>query len=114
MSVNYTLPIEMTYFDATALNLANYQPINAWMLDAACSIIRVVNTSDAAIWISLDGVTDHDYIRPGGDIILNLQLNSHRENRVAQMKNRSIVYVRGTPPKFGGWIYLMGYYNPTS
>ena len=114
MPVNYVSPVEMTHFDSALLDPGDYQPIDVIGLDAACTIVRLVNDSDASVFISLDGVTDHDYLRAGDDIIFNFQLNAQVNNRVAKMRRFARVYVRGTPPKFGGYIYLMGYYNPNN
>jgi len=111
MPVNYISPVEMTHFDTFTLDPINYQPIDIIGLDAACTIIRIVNDSDVDTFISLDGVTDHDYLRAGNDITFNFQLNSQCNNHVSKMRKLAKVYVKGVVPKFGGYIYLIGYFN---
>ncbi len=112
MPVNYVSSVEMIHFDALTLDPVNYQPIDAVGLDAACTVMRMVNDSDANVFISLDGVTDHDYLQSGDNITFNFQLNSQCNNHASKIRNRAKVYVRGNAPKFAGNIYLIGYYNP--
>lgn len=109
MAVNYTSPIEMIHFDSTGIHTVNYQVINQDGLDWACSIFKVINTSDSKIFISYDGITDHDYVQENGRINLNIQTNSIMPSDVSRAKKGFKVYIRGTLPKFGGWIYLIGY-----
>ena len=110
MPVNYVSPIEKVYFDSTSLNPAIYQAINTYGLDEACTMIRIINTSDVDIYMSYDGVHDHDYVRAYKSHTLNLQLNATGSGDIAKMKKYSKVYIKGSVPKFGGYIYLVGYY----
>ena len=114
MAVNYVSLVEMTHFDTFTLNPAIYQPIDTIGLDAACTVVRLVNDSDASVLISLDGIVNHDYLRAGDNIIFNFQLNSQCNGYVSKIRKRAKIYVKGTAPKFGGYIYLIGYYNHVS
>lgn len=106
MPLNYISATERIYFDSASLNPAAYQVINTYGFEGACSIISIVNRSDSNIFISYDGIVDHDYI-PAYDIFtLNTAVNK------SLLKKYSHIYVRGSVRKFGGYIYLIGYYNP--
>lgn len=110
MAVNYVSPIEMVHLDSFALNPINYLALNAYGLDFACSALKIINTSDIGIFVSYDGVTDHDYIARYGTMDLLFQINSQPSGEVSRARRGLVVYIKGGAiPKFGGWIYLIGY-----
>lgn len=54
----------------------SYQPINGTGFSATAKILKIYNPSTTvSIDISLDGVTDHDFIPPGGTLIVDCQTN---------------------------------------
>ena len=113
MPVNYVLPVVRIYFDSLILDPAIYQAINNYGFEGSLTIMRIVNESASDIFISYDGITDHDYIQSYSNLTLNFQLNSQGSGHVSKIRKWSHVYVRGTPdPKLGGYIYLTGYYQP--
>lgn len=109
MAVNYTSPIEMTHFDSLSLDPVNYQGFNNYGLEWPCSMLKIVNDSYAQIFVSYDGTTDHDYVGANGTMDLLFQLNSQPNGHVSKASTGLIVYIRGSVPKFGGWIYLIGH-----
>lgn len=111
MSVKNTVSaIPLTTIASTAL-IATYQAINASGLPKACFLVRIVNGGTTAITISYDGATDHEYLRAGSELNLNLQANAQPNNSFAHMKAGTIVYVKGTAGASGD-IALSGYYQP--
>lgn len=105
---NWIDAVEMTSFDSSTM-LATFQPIDATGLDYACFLIRIVNDSDKDVIISYDGTTDHDYLIAHDTLNLSIQRNSQPGSRVAQMRENSVIYLRGTAGT--GNIYLAGYYQ---
>jgi hypothetical protein len=97
----------LTNFDTAGLT-GNQQPINPNGFEEAPFLIRIINDSDADVFISYDGVNDTDLVRPGDIIQLNAQTNSQPGNHVCLFAKGSIVYVSG--PVVGvGAIYLAAY-----
>jgi len=101
--------VALSSINSTAFNGA-YQAINAAGLPNACFMIRIVNNSTVIITISYDGTTDNDFIPIGGYLQLNFQTNGQPNNFIANMKAKTIVYVKGVAGT--GLVYLAGYYSP--
>ena len=106
---NFVQAIEMESIDSGTFT-GNLQAVNANGLPEACSIIRIVNDSDRDITISYDGALEHDYLRSGDNLTLNLQTNSLPGSRELRMKQGTVIYVAGLAGGTG-LIYLTGYYQ---
>ena len=107
--VNSVKAIPMASFDTADLTTA-YQVIDAAGLDAACFLLRINNASGSPILVSYDGTTDHDYVKNGEKLQVPFQINSNTASSVANMANRTKVYVKGAGAG-QGLIYLSGYYQ---
>jgi hypothetical protein len=102
---NAIVPIGLTSISALTLDLGTYKLINATGLDEACILLRIISHSKNIIYISFDGVLDHDYLQPGH----TLQINTSFNTTSTRFKKISKIYVRG--PLSVGHIYLSGYYQ---
>ena len=89
-----------------AAALGAYQPLIT--LTESIFLLRIVNDSNTAVFISYDGVNDHDYIAPNGSLQIDFQTNAAPNNWVALMPKNRIVYVRGVAGV--GLIAASGYY----
>lgn len=101
---NAFLPIPLTSFNAASLVLGTYKVINSSGLDEACAMIRIFNHGKNIIFISFDGILDHDYLRSGKD----MQIDTSFSTSNARFKKITNIYVRG--PASIGKIYLSAYY----
>jgi hypothetical protein len=106
---NFIQAIELTSIDSATFT-GNLQVLNPNGLDEACSIIRIINNSDRAITVSYDGVTEHDFVRAGSSLDLNLQTNSVPSGYISRMRQGTVISVAGLAGGTG-LIYLAGYYN---
>ena len=110
MSVKTTIAaIPLTTFNSASVT-ASYQPINSGGLNFSCILLRVNNASNAAITISYDGVTDHEYIQAAGLLEIQAQANSLPSPNACCFKRGTIIYLKGTAGV--GTIALSGYYQP--
>ena len=105
MAKDSLLPTEMIYFDTAGLDPVSYNVINSYGFEGACFIVRLINASDSSIVISYDGVNDHEYISTYDSVALNFQINN------ATLPKWTKLYARGVTGKFGGNIYVTGYYQ---
>lgn len=102
--------IGLTSIDSAAVQLGVYGAINPLGLDEPCFLIRIVNNSNQAIFVSYRvGGGDDEYIPAGGSLNLNGQTNSSPNNYKANWAKGLVVLVRGTPGV--GLITLSGYYQ---
>lgn len=107
---NIVLPIALSVFDSSAMT-GSYQLLSAaGGIPAACIMLRFVNDSTQDIFISYDGVTDHDFLPGITSFELNFQANAQPTPSVSCMPLGTKIYVKGTAG--AGFIYLSGYYNP--
>ena len=87
---------DISNFDATTLNAA-YQAINGSGSTEPFSIIKFYNSSTSLILISYDGVTDQDFVPPGGSFILDIRANADdirgTSNHKA-LKKGTVVYAK--------------------
>ena len=78
-------------------------------LPEACSIIRLVNTSQSDLLISFDGIDAHDYSDPELiPIVLLLQMNKQHHSKVCRMAKGTKIYAFGAVSP--GFLYVVGYY----
>lgn len=99
------LTTEMIYFNTAGLDPVTYNVINNYGFEGACFILRIINDSDSTVIISYDGIHDHEYISTYDHITLNFQTNN------ATLVKWTKLYARGIAGKFGGNIYVTGYYQ---
>lgn len=100
--------VTLSTFNAAALNNVAFQAINAAGLTAACFFIRVVNDSNTDIFISLDGINDHEYVPQTSEFDFPAQANAQPNAFGALIAKGTIIYVRGVAGV--GTITLSGYY----
>ena len=99
--------IPLTSFDTAGLTVA-YKVLNAGGLPSACFLVRLINNSDRDITISLDGVTDYDFVPAHSSFQFSIQVNSQPNNYVALFPVGTKFYVSGAVLGTGS-IYLAGY-----
>lgn len=118
MSTNVVKAIPLQSIDAATLTGAGmYMPVTPTGLPHACFEINIVNASTVSVTISLDGVTDHDFLGAAGAqdvapldrIKIQAQTNSLPNSYNAQFKQGQIIYVAGAMG--AGLIYVSGYYQ---
>ena len=105
MAANSIKPIAMTSKDSSALT-GGYDVVNTGLTDP-CFILRIVNDSNKDITISYDGVSPHDYLIAGTDIMIHT--HQQREFNNVSFRRGQPVYVKGAVGT--GFIYVVGYYS---
>lgn len=109
MVSNVITPIEMQSIDSATLILGTYAPVNVAGIEGALSYIDISNMSDADIYVSIDGVSDHLYVSADKHRPIYFQLGATPTNKVSKLKKHTIIYVRGVAGV--GNIYVSGFYN---
>ena len=102
---NSVVPIVMTSIDSGDLSIDEYNVVSETGFDEACYMIRITNRSKDDVFISFDGVTDHDYIRDDTFIQIEPPVMIDKSN----FRKLTKVYVRGTTSV--GFIYVAAYYR---
>jgi len=110
MLSNVITPMEMQSIDAATLGLGAYSTFNDAGIEGALCFIRITNDSDTDVYISYDGVNDHEFIEAGERIEVYFQANSAPTNYVSKLKKYTVIYIRGNAQSTG-YIYVAGYYN---
>ncbi len=108
MSRSYILPITLTSIDSSTFT-GSYQVVNSSGLAYACSILRLVNNSTKDVTVSYNGTTDHDFVKAGGELLLNLQTNNQPQGGMCLITKGTKIYVKGAAGT--GSVYLSGYYQ---
>lgn len=108
---NIVLAIPMTSINSNTVGAA-YQAINPNGLPFACFDLKIVNNATTDVFVSYDGVTDHDYVPFTSGFQIPTQTNAQPQNMVALFRKGLKVYVKGTAGV--GFIYLVGYYQPVA
>jgi hypothetical protein len=105
----YAVPASL--YPAAAIPQFVYLPLNLVPLQEPCFLMRIINASTEDIWISYDGVTDHDYLPAGYTTTINYQTNALPNAYVAQEPKGLTVYVKDViaPLKPLGSIILAAY-----
>lgn len=111
MAKNIIKNIPLQSIDSSTFT-GNYQVLSAG-LPQACFLVRIVNNSDRDITISYDGSNDHDFIAQKTTLQLPIQANSQPASFVANIRQGTPLYVKGTAGGTG-LVYLAGYYQPAS
>lgn len=81
-------------------------------LTQACIILRFTNATASNVYISYDGVTDHDYVIANNPIQLPFQSNSAPNNQVAMFPIGTSVWIKGANTT--GNLFVSGYYLPSA
>ena len=90
---------------------SSYQPISAATgLGVPCFRIALINSTDAPVDVSYDGVNDHDVIAANSSTVINAQTNSQPPAYMSLFGAGQVVYVKGSSG--AGNVYLSGYYVP--
>lgn len=109
MSKDSIKPLLITSVNSNTLGLGAYAVINADGLDGPCFLIKVTNASSEPIFVSYDGVNDHDVLLDDAEFNVDFQNNSRPGNKVALLPKGTRIYVRGNAGQ--GFIYLSGWYQ---
>jgi len=106
---NFIQAVPMLAFNTAGLHAVNFGIINPLGLPNPCSIIKLLNESGSDVFISYNGVVDHDCVARDSYLLINAQGNANSTTKVAQFAKGTKFYVRGAP--IAGAIYLIGYYQ---
>ena len=117
-STNRAAANTFTYFDATLLT-ADFQICDPG-IPHPCFLLKIVNTSDANVIISYDGIYGHDVVMKYGfwstgenEIILPFQECNRTKSHINLMARGTPVYVKAeTNAGKAGDIYVISYYQP--
>jgi len=104
-------PIVLQTLDTSTIDAVAWTVVSAAGLEAPCFSLRITNTSGNVLFISFDGVNDHDVLLNNDHLDLSFQTNSRPGNQVAQLAKGTVIYVRGTPAV--GNIHVSGWYHAT-
>ena len=74
-------------------------------------MLRITNESNTDVFISYDGVNEHEFLHADEKIEINFQTNSSPSGYVSKIKLGTVLYVSGVAGV--GLVYLAGYYNKT-
>jgi hypothetical protein len=104
---------ELTIFDSSLLT-TDYQAINPLGFAGPAVSIKINNDASIPVWVSYDGIHDHDLINLKNEVEFRVQANAMPNNKVAMFRKGTVVYLKGDfiPLKGGGKenIYLTVYY----
>jgi hypothetical protein len=102
--------IPLTTLDSTEIPAAYVigDPESMTILPHACVYIRIVNDSTEAVFVSYDGVTDHEYVVEGTEFNFPIQSVAIPVDDLAMMAKGTNIYFRGTSG--AGNITVSGYY----
>jgi len=100
---NALLPIEMYHFSGWDLIPGIYQSVSDLGFDYSCNYINIKNRCKNDIYISFDGVNDHEFVRANDRLdVYTLPRFTH-----GGFRRYSKIYVRG--PMSVGVIYVSAY-----
>lgn len=106
---NSVSAIPLTSVSATTFDGMGYKPINPNGLPHACFMFTISNGSSVSIFISYDGITNHDILSSGASVPYLLQSNAQPNTSIANLAKGTIVYVLGATGT--GSVYLSGFYQ---
>lgn len=72
-------------------------------------LIHITNTTDVALFISLDGINDHDIVPINGFLLLDVSTNRVEPGAALMFAQGQRFYVKGAPSS--GAVYLATYYG---
>jgi hypothetical protein len=109
MAGNNVKAVPLTSFNSAGFT-GGYDVINAAGLPNSCFQISITNDSNVDIIVSLDGVTNSDFIRTGSTLELPVQASARGPGYVANFRKGTKIYALSAVPGIG-FIYLAGYYQ---
>ena len=101
---NSIFPIALTSINSNTLLIGTYKVINSSGLPNACLSIHINNHTKDDVFVSFDGINDHDFVPMGEELRIDIP---YRDCNFAKL---SKIYIRGTASI--GYIYLSAYYLP--
>ena len=105
---NYIQAITALTIDSATLT-GGYDLFDPAGLPEACSIIRVINASNATVGLSYDAAHINEFLPIGGILQIDFQTNARPNNKSAQLAKGTPVSLIGAPGV--GTIYFIGYYQ---
>jgi hypothetical protein len=109
MNKNRVNALGLISISSAAMIPATYQPISATGSSYPFFLLRIQNLSNQAIFISYDGVTDHEYMTADSIFEMNTQDNASPNGMVALWPKGSNVWVKGAAGI--GTIYASAYFQ---
>lgn len=109
MAKDFFYPIEMKRLSALATT--NYQLVYDGIPEP-CSFLELYNHESRGIYISFDGITDHDYLRRLDKVEIYTQANADVISGFAQFRRGSKIYVKCLTLKAPIDVRVTGYYAP--
>lgn len=104
--INY---IPMVSIDSSTFS-GSYQALTA--TTEPCIIYKIINNSTMDVTISLNGLTDHDFIPTMSGAVYDNQAGSQPGNKDALLAKNQVFYVKGSAGT--GSVYLVGIMQPSS
>jgi len=105
--------ITMLSVQSSTLNGSTYTKIGT--LGQSCFLLKLINNSPNAVFISFDGTHDHDFLEPsnnnGSISQVNAQTNSQPNGYLASFPANTTVYAKSTAGT--GTVMVAGYYQPS-
>lgn len=109
MTANYVLMTPLQILDTSTIDKVNYTAVDAAGLAEACYNLKFYNYSANPIFLSMDGITDCDYIPPQVSFPGYAQSNSQKRDTAFWRKGQ-VFWVRGVASV--GEFTIAGYYQP--
>lgn len=106
MPQNTLKALPLTTVDAATIG-AGYTALNTPGFEHPVVYFSLINESSEPMFVSYDGVTDHDYA--DWDLIFFSQMAAVPNNNVAMMAKGTVIYGRFVVPATG-YIYISAYY----
>ena len=99
----------LSYIPLSSINSATftgaYQIVNN-NVSAPCFAFKIMNGSSVDITLSLDGVTDHDFIPANTGQVYDLQTNKQPNGDTCLLPQGSKIFVKGSVST--GLVYFVG------
>lgn len=108
MAINRIFPIPLRSRSAALLTNA-FQPINAGGFILPVFFLRINNATDRAIFLSFDGVTEHEFLAIGQILEVNGQTNSQPNSYMCLFAQKQVVWVLAPAGAGTGAVYVSGY-----
>ena len=102
----------MITIDSSTLDDVTYTDVTSGGLPQAMSLLRFTSGNSREVFISYDGVTDHDVIYPlSSTYVLTPQLTATPANYVAAFPKGTKIYLKLTSMPGVGQLHVIGYYQ---
>jgi hypothetical protein len=111
MSVkNKVLPITINSISAGTFNNTFQLLSPASGIPQSLIMIRLINDTTVGVFISYDGVNEHDFVAAATNLTIQFQTNSQQQNQVCCLAQGTKIYVRSSVGT--GTFFLGGFYQP--